>query len=158
MSDEHVLRELVTAFAAVGRPDHFTNHTHCCECTEHDELLCSRDRDQLSLEDVGCEAWDPVCFASAHAFAYLLPALGRLALLPPDPKWGWYGSHLIFHLAWDGAENERWRYCTEAQRRAVARLIEHMILTRPALVDASYRADLFFQAQEIWSGRTAQPN
>jgi hypothetical protein len=157
MSDERVLSELTAAFDAVERPEHFTNHAHCCECYEHDELLRSRARDEITLDDVGSEAWDPVCFATPQAFAYLLPALGRLALSPPHPMWGWYGEHLVFHLAWNGAGNDRWRFCSEQQRRAVARLVEHMLTTRSELVDESYRAHLFFQAHEIWSADADRP-
>jgi hypothetical protein len=158
MSDEEVLTEITSAFAGCPRPDHFTNYRHCCECYEHDELLRSRTRDDLGMADVGSEAWDPICFVSPEAFAYLMPALARLALGPQDAQWGWYGSHLAFHLAWDGPENARWLACTERQRCAVAALIAHMLETRTEFVDASYRADLFLQALEIWLDPMSRPN
>ncbi len=79
-TDKEILERINQAFAASPRPEHFTNHTHCCECFEHDKLLRSRDGDTLGMNDVGNPGWDPICFISPEGFAYYLPALARLTL------------------------------------------------------------------------------
>jgi len=151
MTDQEVLNQIAQAFGPCHRPEHFTNYRHCCECFEHDELLRSRDRETLRAEDVGSEAWDPICFVSPEGFAYLLPALARMALSEPAPTWGWYGGQLVFHLCYDGPINVRWQHCTGGQRRAVATLLKHILETRAELVDDTSRVDMFFAALEIWS-------
>lgn len=151
MTDAEILDRIDREFAPCPRPEHFTDYRHCCECYEHDELLRSRDRETLRVEDVGSEAWDPVCFATPDAFAYYMPALARLALAPPDPVWGWYGSQLAFHLAYDGPRNARWERCTPGQRRAVAALLAHVVESRAALADDSYSTDRLLQALDVWS-------
>jgi len=36
-----VLAGIDAAFAGVPKPEHFTDHTHGCECKEHDDTLRS---------------------------------------------------------------------------------------------------------------------
>src|SRR6188474_2254840 len=120
MTDDEMLAAIASAFAVVPRPEHFTNHTHCDECWEHDEVLRARDLDTLQIEDVGSQAWNPITMATPHGFAYYLPALARLALDPPPLKdWDWYGYIILFELRWNGPRNERWLYCSKEQRDAV---------------------------------------
>lgn len=64
-TDGDILTGIDAAFCGIGRPEHFTNFTHCEECAEHDELLRMRDRETLCLEDVGNPGWDPICFCSS---------------------------------------------------------------------------------------------
>jgi len=135
MTDAEVLGELHAAFAGCERPEHFTDFRHCCECAEHDELLRSRDRDTLQLEDVGNPGWDPLCFTSAAGLLYLLPAMGRLALDAPSDERGWYVPQLHFHLTYDGAANRILVASSTAQRHAVVRLLRHILDTRAALCD-----------------------
>lgn len=47
-SDADLLARIDAAFADVGKPGHFTDYRHCCECAEHDETLRSHDRDSLA--------------------------------------------------------------------------------------------------------------
>jgi hypothetical protein len=150
VTDAEILDSIARAFAACPRPEHFTDHTHCCECAEHDATLLSSDVETLSAEEVGSGACDPICFVTPEGFAYYLPALARLALAPEHPQWGWYGPQLFFHLAYDGARNARWAHCTPDQRRAVATLLEHIFETRSDPLQA-HNLPLFFQAQEVWS-------
>jgi hypothetical protein len=35
------------------KPEHFTNHCHCCECAEHDATLLACDVDSISLQQLG---------------------------------------------------------------------------------------------------------
>ncbi|HXK33624.1 MAG TPA: DUF6714 family protein [Dehalococcoidia bacterium] len=150
MGDDEILAVMRDAFAA-PRPEHFTNFQHCCECAEHDATLMSRDIDTLTQDDVGMQSWDPICFATEEAFAYYLPALARLALGPEHPQWGWYGEQLIRHLEMDGARNRRWTHCSPVQRRAVARLLEHISDTRRDLVRAYDLEPELLRAWEAWA-------
>jgi hypothetical protein len=157
MTDQEVLDAIGREFGTCPRPEHFTNYGHCCECWEHDELLRSRNRDTLCVEDVGNPGWDPICFITPEGFAYYAPALARLALAEPDPTRGTYVPQLAFHLRYDGAQNVRWQHCTAGQRKAVVALLEHMIETRAALIDESCCADMVVEALAVWSG-AAPPN
>jgi hypothetical protein len=65
MASDHEIMDIINeAFATEPRPDHFTSYTHCCECAEHDALLRARDRETLTLEDVGNPGWHPICFVT----------------------------------------------------------------------------------------------
>ncbi len=79
-TDQEIIDAVRQAFAAEPRPEHFTDDTHCCECTEHDAVLASRDLDSLRVEDVNNAGWDPIGFVTAAGFRYYLPALVQLAL------------------------------------------------------------------------------
>jgi hypothetical protein len=150
MTDTDVLAELNAAFAGCKRPDHFTNFRHCCECAEHDELLRSRDRETLGIEDVGNPGWDPLCFTSAECLLYFLPALGRLALEQPADNLNWYGPQLHFHLTYADTSNRILGAASPEQRRAVAHLLTHIVETRAALCETwSCREDLL-AAAELW--------
>jgi hypothetical protein len=150
-SDQAILAEIDAAFGDVPRPEHFTNYTHCCECAEHDELLRSRNRETLSIEDVGNPGWDPLCFCSAEGIAYYFPALARLALADPPYGFGWYGEQLLFHLYSGFRENSFFRFCSAAQRSAVARFLEHIIETRTEAIDEGASDHDFLRCHELWS-------
>ncbi len=150
-TDVEMLALVREAFADVERPEHFTNHTHCCECAEHDAVLMSRDLETLEIEDVGSQAWNPITMATPRAFAYYMPALARLALDPMPKDWDWYGYIILFELRRDGPRNDRWLVCTQGQRAAVAVLLEHLYSTRSKEIevyDCSYE---LMEALETWS-------
>ena len=147
------MAQIDAAFGSVERPEHFTNHTHCCECAEHDELLRARDRETLGISDVGNPGWDPICFSSPQGIAYYFPALARLALAPPDPGYGWYADQLLFHLYSGFPENRFLQFCTPAQRVAVASLLGYIIESRTALVEFYDSTDNFLRCYELWNER-----
>jgi hypothetical protein len=149
--DADILRLVNEAFAGCARPAHFTDHTHCEECADHDELLRSRDRETLRLEDVGNPGWDPMCFVTDAGFGYYFPALARLALAAPEEELDWYPRQLLFHLTYDGQANRHRRSLTPDQRGAVAALLRHLSETRPRLVEANGCADELRLAIDLWS-------
>jgi hypothetical protein len=155
-TDCTILAEIDAAFGGVERPEHFTNFTHCEECAEHDELLRMRDRDTLSICDVGNPGWDPICFCSPEGIAYYFPTLARLALsdLGPD-RCDWYASQLLFHLYSGFTENGFFQYCSLPQRQAVARFIAYIIEAHASLIDLHSAADEFLRCHQLWSD--AQP-
>lgn len=150
-ADEKVLVTIDEAFGAVERPDHFTNYAHCCECAEHDDLLRNRTRETLGVEDVGNPGWDPLCFTSPEGIAYFFPTLARLALAEPTYNFGWYASHLLFHLYSGFKENSFYKFCNKKQREAVAQLIAHIIESRTNLVDEYAATDELLRCHELWN-------
>ena len=150
MTDPEVLSMLNAAFANCERPEHFTNFKHCCECAEHDELLRSRDRGTLRIEDVGNPGWDPLCFTSAEGLLYYLPALGPIALQEPTGNLDWYVPQLHFHLTYEDKRNRILVAASQEQRRAVVHLLRHIVDTRAELCERwSCREDLLVAA-ELW--------
>jgi hypothetical protein len=153
MTDAEVLAHIGEACADIARPAHFADHTHCCECAEHDALLLARDLATLKLEDVGNGGWDPICFVSDPGFFYYLPALARLCLDRPRPDWGWYYGQFLFHLTYQGHDNRRLVAATPGQRDAVALLVRHVDATRAALVKEQYIEEDHRRALELWAAR-----
>jgi hypothetical protein len=149
--DAEIIAEVTRVFASLPRPEHFTDHTHCDECCEHDELLQQRTLETLAIEDVGSQAWNPITMCTPRAFAYWLPALARLALDPEPVQWDWYGYLILFELRWDGPRNERWAICSPAQRQAVTRLLEHLDATRSDLIARYDCSALLMEAWATWS-------
>jgi hypothetical protein len=151
LSDADVIARVRDAFSAVQRPEHFTNHTHCDECREHDELLQQRTHETLAIEDVGSQAWNPITMCTPEAFAYWLPALARLALEPMPSGWDWYGYIMLFELRWDGPRNARWQFCSSEQRAAIVSLLEHLESSRASDIQLYDCAPELLQAWEVWS-------
>ena len=148
-TDAEILRT-IRELCDTTRPEHFANPNHCCECAEHDELLCSRDLDTLTVDDVGNPGWDPICMVTAHAFFYYFPALARLALEPPSSGHGWYFEQLLFHLTYEGSANRRRLAADLRHKQAVLMLLEYVRDTRASLVDEfSCQKDLE-SALSIW--------
>ena len=56
------------AFAAVLRPEHFTDYRHCCECYEHDATPRGATPDTIGLAALGSPARDPICFVRGEGF------------------------------------------------------------------------------------------
>jgi hypothetical protein len=150
--DVAILRLVQTAFARCERPEHFTDYKHCCECSEHDELLRSRDNNTLQSEDVGNAGWDPLCFVQPSGFGYFFPALARLALTEPNPARDWYLPQLLFHLTYEGEANRHLQSFDQEQRHAVAALLQQISTTRAVLVDEWSCRDELRHAITLWSG------
>jgi hypothetical protein len=81
-----------------------------------------------------------------------LPSLARLALRPPDPERGWYGEQLHFHLYSGFRDNKLYAWTTDAQRRAVAGFVAHLIESRADLIEDYSMDDEFLRCHELWSG------
>ena len=143
-----LLAKFDAAFGAISKPEHFTDYTHCSECAQHDELLRTRDRDTLQIEDVGNRGWDPLCFSSDEGIAYYMPALLRLTLATETL---WYRDQLLFHLS-EGAATESFRrFCNAQQRQAVAGLLAYFIESRSNLGDSCAEEENLVRLHERWS-------
>ena len=151
MTDTQVLDTLDAAFGDCPRPEHFTNHTHCCECAEHDETLRGRDRETLGMAEVGNAAYDPICFVTDAGFRYYFPALARLVLHRPSVEEPWYLEQLLFHLNDRDSPQKRRQACSAAQRAAVASFLRHVLETRALLVAAHRCEDDLRDAIALWT-------
>ena len=136
------------------KPAHFTNPGHCQECAEHDELLSSRSRETLVMQDVGNPASNPLSFSSPEGMAYYMPSLARLALAEPSHGHGWYGEQLLSILYSGAAYNVFYTYCDTAQKAAIVLLLQEMIVTHAGDIDETCSEDEFLRAHEIWSSAT----
>ncbi len=134
MNDVEVVGLVAVAFGDCPRPEHFTDYGHCCECAEHDELLRTRNRDTLTVADVGNPGWDPICFITDAGFKYYFPALVRLALMEPTEERGWYLEQLLFHLNDKDTPQKRRAACSSRQREAVICFLRHILEARQPLV------------------------
>lgn len=151
-ADEAVLMEIDQAFSGIEKPEHFTNFSHCDECLEHDNTLRNRARETLRRENLGNPGWDPITFCSPEGIGYLFPTLARFCLLPS--VWrnnGWYGEQLLFHLSYEGAENEFFRWCSPAQRASVGRFLRYLMETRAQTVSEHGCDDQLLDALQVWN-------
>lgn len=134
-------------FGNVPRPDHFTNHEHCCECAEHDATLRNETPDTLAYEKLQ-PGWDPFCFVTPAGFQYYFPALVRLALEGSGHEY--FIDRLLFHLEYDGDNNARYLQFSPQQRDYVVRLLHHLVDTRAGEIEANCDSDALFRVIEIW--------
>jgi hypothetical protein len=65
------------AFAGAERPEHFTNYTHCCECSDSDEFFQNLTPQQL-LDLPDPPETLPFAFLTEPAFYYYMPAFARM--------------------------------------------------------------------------------
>jgi len=149
MSKQELTRRTEMLFGHETRPEHFTNHRHCCECAEHDATLQAHTPQTITLAELGSPAWDPVCFMTDVAFRYYFPALVRLVLDGTGDTY--YADQFLFHLAYDGQRNRRWQAFSPDQRALVVDVLEYLVEHLAAELDRCYDSDLLIQALEIWS-------
>jgi hypothetical protein len=146
-----VLADIDAAFAECQAPDHFTNHTHCEECEEHDTTLRSSPRETIEREALGHAGWDPICFAHPQGVAHMIPALARYAMAPDH--WNshdWYGAQLLFHLTSGGQENRLREHFSSRQCEAIAALLAWLELNRMPEIETYLLSDDLLAAIDLW--------
>ena len=112
----------------------------CEECLEHEAEMQAFDPDNLPLEKLDNPGWDPICFASNAAFAYLMPGLVRLVLDHADD----YVQQFLFHVD----QAERLDALSPAQALALARVLDYLALQEGEAVDNNLVADELIRARE----------
>lgn len=128
MQDDRLLAQVITVFGPLPRPAMFIRGTcRCEECLEHEGTLQALVREQPSLEQLGNAGWDPICFASDAAFAYLTPALVRLVLQATED----YVGQFLFHFSLP----ERLDALDRPQLAAVLAVLDHLALSRANAID-----------------------
>ena len=138
------------AFAEADRPEHFTDHTHCEECAEHDETLRSFDRDSIGLEQLGNPGWDPMCFVNPEGFLYYLPAMVRLALSSRGQEG--YLDQFLFHLTYEGEKSRFFGHFSGPQRRAVLEVLRWIGENMTGLVREWSLEGEMDEALALWNG------
>ena len=143
----NLLDEAIELFGSTPRPEHFTDHNHCCECAEHDETLRKQTLETLSYDCLR-PGWDPLCFINPEGFQYYFPALVRLALEGTGDSY--FIDQLIFHLELDGKRNTRYLKFTPEQRSYVVKLLHHLVETRADEIEENFDSDALFRTIGIW--------
>lgn len=161
--DQEILRSVEKAFADCPRPEHFTNHTHCEECAEHDAALQPFTPQTLTFEALGHAGWGPLPFMTPQAIAHFMPGLVRLVLdgepeeFVYDPARAsnhvreWIGPLVLNALRRDGPDNALMQHCLPAQKLAIAGFLGHLLETRAAIIDVEGEADTVLALIAQWS-------
>lgn len=123
------------AFAGAVRPEHFTDHTHCCECADEDAFFAGHTPESL-LETVRHPETIGIAFLTANAFHYFFPALARMV---PRPVPEYSLDTVLFHI-----EN-RLDTFTPAQLSAIRDLLYLAYEKMKPEIDASA-----FDYEAIW--------
>jgi hypothetical protein len=152
LDSTELIEKIRLQFGGVIRPEHFTDHNHCCECAEHDETLRDHTVESIGMTELGNPGWDPICFATDEAFRYYFPALVRLTLEGTEQSD--YTDQFLFHITYDGEQNRRWKSFNDEERRLVVALLEYLLEARGARLEEDNLADDLFTALEIWSEKT----
>ena len=146
---QQLISKATEVFGKVQRPEHFTDHTHCCECAEHDEVLQKYTPDTITRQALGHAGWDPITFATDTGFRYYLPALIRMALTGTGNDY--YIDQFLSQVIRDGPRNSRWLACNAEERAVVLSALQALLEERTEEVDQWLDADRLMQAIGIWS-------
>ena len=146
---QKLISKATEVFGKVLRPEHFTDHTHCCECAEHDEVLRKFTPDTITREALGHAGWDPITSATDTGFRYYLPALIRMALTTTGDDY--YIDQFLSQVIRDGPRNSRWLACNADERAVVLKALHTVLEERTEEVDNWLDADRLMQAIGIWS-------
>jgi len=130
------------------KPQHFTNHTHCDECLESDEVLLSKSIDDIGLDELG-HGGDPICFCSNEGKKYFMPSFVRLALSTIDDDF--YLEKFLFHLEGNGEKNKLYKSCTVEQRKFIATFIKFVIDSYTPQIESSGSQNKVQRVHEIWT-------
>lgn len=140
MTRNEVIDEVRNAFAGAPRPKMFIRGTcRCDECLEHEQDMQSFSPDDLPIQKLCNPGWDPICFASNQAFAYLVTGLVTLVLEHPDE----YIQQFIFHVE----QPERLEYFTPSQAGALIKVMDILVLEEAAAVDNNCAVDDLFRVR-----------
>ena len=122
------MSEVQEAFAGVPRPAIFIRGTcQCEECLTHEQVMQSFTPSALPLAKLDNPGWDPICFASDKAFAYLIPGLVRVVLYHTDE----YIQQFLFHLENPG----RIALFTRPQAAALLHVLDFLAINEAGALD-----------------------
>ena len=143
-----ILRRAQQVFGALPRPDHFTDHEHCCECAEHDRTLAAHDPASIPREALGHMGWDPITFTDDTAFRYYLPGLIRVVMTTAGDDE--YFEQFLWHVSLAAPIQDRHAACTPAEREVVAATLRFLLDYRTAEVEAACQGQELLDALERW--------
>ena len=145
-----IISRALEVFAHVERPEHFTNHTHCCECQEHDEELQPFTPETITRQALGTMAWDPITFCTDQAFRYFLPGMIRITLTESGDN-NFY-EQFLWHLNYVAKDRDRFKACTEEEQEVVAMALNWLLENRSREIELECASDELLSALEMWSG------
>jgi hypothetical protein len=147
MTEKELIEEALVLFPESYRPDHFTNHNHCEECRDHDKTLLAHTRENISYEELGNPAWDPICFVNEDGFKYYFPALIRLALAGTGKDY--YIDQFLFHIT----QNSSCKPFSREQSGFVVKVLEYLLENKTDEIDNCLDTDDIFNAIDLWTER-----
>ncbi len=137
--------------AKLARPEHFTDHKHCCECREHDGELQPYTPGNIPRSALGTMAWDPITFCTDEAFRYFLPGLIRIVLTEDGE--GNYYEQFLWHVNAVPGGHDRYAICSREEREVVAMALTWLLDNRSEEIEQECSAQLLLHALERWSGQ-----
>ncbi len=137
-------------FSTVKRPQHFTNHRHCCECQEHDEELQPFTPADIPRAALGHMGWDPITFCTDEGFRYFLPGMIRIVMTETGEDN--YYHQFLWQLTWVHKDCDRFAICSIEERKVVLAALEWLLEHRADEIEEEYVSEELFWAIERWSG------
>jgi len=141
MTKDKIIAQVDQSFGILQRPRMFIRGTCSCdECMEHEETMQSFALPHLPLDKLGSPSWDPICFASDNAFAYLIPGLVRLVLNHTEN----YVSQFLFHLD----SPDRIAVLSKRQRLTLLHTLDYLFMNETEALDNNMVIDDFVRVRD----------
>lgn len=150
MTAELIIRKAFEVFSKIERPEHFTNHAHCCECKEHDNVLLAYTPDTITRDALGHMGWDPITFTTDYGFRYYLPGLIRIVLTESANES--YYEQFLWHTLGEG-DYDRYTSCTDEEKQIVLLVLEFLLENHTEEIDQECLSDELLLAVEKWSDK-----
>lgn len=112
----------------------------CDECMEHESVMQMFTPEALPLDRLNNPGWDPICFASNDAFAYLMPGLVKLVF----DHTGDYVQQFIFHVE----QPDRLAALTPEQAQTLTQVLDFLVLHKAKELDDNVVVDDLFRTKE----------
>jgi hypothetical protein len=107
---------------------------------EHESVLQMLNPVDLPLAQLNNPGWDPICFASNDAFAYLMPGMVKLVL----DHTGDYVQQFVFHVE----QLDRLEAFTPEQAQAITHVLDFLVLHKTKELDDNDVIDDLFRTKE----------
>lgn len=146
---ESIINRALGMPAGIQRPEHFTNHTHCCECQDHDEELQPFTPTTLTREALGHMGWDPITFCTDEGFRYFLPGMIRILLTETGDQS--YYEQFLFHLNYVSEDRDRYKICSEEERKIVTEALNWLLDNKSDEIEAELCSEDLLNAIARWS-------
>ena len=141
MTKDKIIAQVDQSFGILQRPRTFIRGTCSCdECMEHEETMQSFALPHLPLDKLGSPSWDPLCFASDNAFAYLIPGLVRLVLNHTEN----YVSQFLFNLD----SPDRIAVLSKRQRLTLLHTLDYLFMNETEALDNNMVIDDFVRVRD----------
>jgi hypothetical protein len=151
---ESIIRKAEEVFSGIERPEHFTNHTHCCECRDHDDELQPFTPATIPRSALGHMGWDPITFCTDQGFRYFLPGMIRIVLTETGEDN--YFEQFMWHVSAIAEGHDRYKVCTPAERAVVAMTLNWLLEHRSEEIEQEMVAQDLLSAIERWSDVSAE--